>query len=154
MTKEPGARGGSPDRCVCPRLPPWRVTHLSPALPSLLGVVIQISKGACLLSSFPSFRSKLPFLGPPPDLHPHGTQGTSHAGSWVSMATRGRVFAYYTLCVTSRLVMYAPCRCGGTAEEKRVAGCVGKCVRVRPRRCITTERGTGVNVHARARLCT
>lgn len=46
-----------------------------------------------------------PFLGSPSALHP--AQGTSHAGFRVSIATWGRVFAYYTLCVTSRLVMYA-----------------------------------------------
>lgn len=88
---------------MCPR-PPRRVTHLLlPRAPSsLLGVVIQISKGAYLPVPSNLLSSVL-----------HSTPGSSHAGSRVPMATRGRAFAYYTLCVTSRLVMYAPCRCGG-----------------------------------------
>ena len=66
-------------------------------LPPPLGVVIQISKSVCLPLAF-SFPLALHFshtlLASPPFL-------SSPGNSTVTMETRGRAFAYYTLCVTS-----------------------------------------------------
>lgn len=117
MTKEPWARGGSPDRCVCPRL---LYTQLPPALPlATCHPPPLVAPGGsytnfqeCLLP--PSVPSK-PSPPPLPPLYSTfaastsllPSPGTSRTSSRVSMATWGRVFAYYTLCVTSRLVMYA-----------------------------------------------
>lgn len=50
----------------------------------------------------------LPLFTPRSPLRPlFPSPGTSRTSSRVSMATWRRVFAYYTLCVTSRLVRYA-----------------------------------------------
>lgn len=56
--------------------------------------------------------------------------GTSRTSSRVSIATWGRVFAYYTLCVTSRLVMYARVSVGLPTAPPRASKCV--CVSERP----------------------
>lgn len=58
--------------------------------------------------------------------------GTSRTSSRVSMATWRRVFAYYTLCVTSRLVRYARVSVGTHPRaSEHVSMCMYVCIRMR-----------------------
>lgn len=124
MTKELWARGGSPDRCVCPRLlytqhplPP--LTH-PPPLAAPGGSYTNFQE--CLLP--PSVPSNHLFLLILSSLYVRRFDlplpGTSRTSSQVSMVTWRRVFAYYTLCVTSRLVMYARVGVGYPLARARV----------------------------------
>lgn len=90
--------------CVPPPSTGKESPSFSYPLSPLLGVVIQISKSVCLLSLSPSWPtvSRISFSWPS-TLHRLPLTPAPR----VSIATRRRVFAYYTLCVTSRLVMYA-----------------------------------------------
>lgn len=123
MTKEPWERGVVPRIDVCapafstlshplppfcslpcpssPRHPPplaapggsytnFQECLLPPSVPSYA-----VPSSSSSSSTFAALRPLLP------------SPGTSRTSSRVSIATWGRVFAYYTLCVTSRLVMYA-----------------------------------------------
>lgn len=152
MTKEPRARGGSPDRCVCPRLlstlsyplcTPSPHTRLpAQLLPRPLPLAAPggsyTNFQECLLPPSVPLEPSLPPAPRPPlrfafaARRPLPSPGTSRTSSRVSIATWGRVFAYYTLCVTSRLVMYARVGVGypaprsagrGASCAKRASGC-------------------------------
>lgn len=81
----------------------------------------------CLLP--PSVPSNLLLFTPRSPLRPLlPSPGTSRTSSQVSMATWRRVFAYYTLCVTSRLVRYA--RVGVGYPPSRASEHVSMCMNV------------------------
>lgn len=73
----------------------------------------------------------LPLFTPRSPLRPlFPSPGTSRTSSRVSMATWRRVFAYYTLCVTSRLVRYARVGVGYPPLRERAREYVYECVYV------------------------
>lgn len=140
MTKEPWARGGFPDRCVCPRLLYTPAIPLPPPihLPPLAapgGSYTNFQE--CLLP--PSVPSNLLLLFTPRSpLRPLlPSSCTSRTSSRVSMATWRRVFAYYTLCVTSRLVRYARVGVGypPPRASEHVSMCMNVCTCVCVRGC-------------------
>lgn len=97
MTKEPWARGGSLDRCVCPRLL-YTQPPSAPLLPihrlwPPLGVVIQISKSVCFHPPFPqtSFSST---FSPPPPPHPHPLPSPLYVHSTFAASTSSPVAGY------------------------------------------------------------
>jgi len=107
-----------------PPLPPSPATCHPPPLAAPGGSYTNFQE--CLLP--PSVPSE-PSPPPLPSLHSTfvastsllPSPGTSRTSSRVSMATWGRVFAYYTLCVTSRLVMYT-CIGVGYPPPRALAG--------------------------------
>lgn len=96
-----GARGGSPDRCVCPRPP--RVTQLLLTLLPSGGSYTNFQE---CLPPHPSATLESPFPGSPFSFSTHLPAPAPR----VSIATWRRVFAYYTLCVTEADSLCMPAR--------------------------------------------
>lgn len=96
-----GARGGSPDRCVCPRPP--RVTQLLLTLLPSGGSYTNFQE---CLPPHPSATLESPFPSSPFSFSTHLPAPAPR----VSIATWRRVFAYYTLCVTEADSLCMPAR--------------------------------------------